>query len=54
MLHTPEELVDDEHPLQFKDFDHLGYLRFTNIADQDSPCQRLAKYYAAVGEPLTA
>lgn len=48
MIQTPEELVDEEHPLQFEDFDHLGYMQFTNIADQDSPHERLAKYHSAV------
>ncbi|KAK1393981.1 putative 2-oxoglutarate-dependent dioxygenase AOP1 [Heracleum sosnowskyi] len=53
MVQTPEELVDDEHPLQFEDFDHLGYMQFTNIADQDSPHERLAKYHSAVlGKPI--
>ncbi|KAF5468745.1 hypothetical protein F2P56_012875 [Juglans regia] len=27
-IQTPKELVDDEHPLQFKPFDHLSLLRF--------------------------
>ncbi|XP_027169897.1 probable 2-oxoglutarate-dependent dioxygenase AOP1 [Coffea eugenioides] len=27
-VQTPQELVDDEHPLQFKPFDHLEYLSF--------------------------
>lgn len=28
IIETPEELVDEEHPLQFKPFDHLKYLDF--------------------------
>ena len=53
MIRTPEELVDDDHPLQFQDFDHLGYTLFTNIADQDSPQERFAKFYsAAQGKPI--
>lgn len=27
-LQVPEELVDDNHPLKYKPFDHLGLLRF--------------------------
>ncbi|KAL8091913.1 putative 2-oxoglutarate-dependent dioxygenase AOP1 [Apium graveolens] len=46
MVQTPEELVDDEHPLQFEDFDHLGYTKLSNIADQGSPHERFAKYYS--------
>ncbi|CAM8994215.1 unnamed protein product [Rhodiola kirilowii] len=26
-IRTPDELVDEEHPLQFEPFEHLGYLR---------------------------
>ncbi|KAI3455374.1 hypothetical protein Pfo_012037 [Paulownia fortunei] len=28
MVQTPGELVDDEHPLQYKPFDHLKFLDF--------------------------
>ncbi|KAK3020545.1 hypothetical protein RJ639_047457 [Escallonia herrerae] len=28
MVETPEELVDNQHPLQFKPFNHYGYLRY--------------------------
>ncbi|KAF5737814.1 2-oxoglutarate-dependent dioxygenase AOP1.2-like [Tripterygium wilfordii] len=28
MVTVPEELVDEEHPLQFKPFDHFEYLKF--------------------------
>ncbi|XP_057969343.1 probable 2-oxoglutarate-dependent dioxygenase AOP1 [Malania oleifera] len=28
MVETPEELVDDEHPLMFKPFNHVGLLEF--------------------------
>ncbi|KAK2984899.1 hypothetical protein RJ640_008664, partial [Escallonia rubra] len=28
MVETPEELVDNQHPLRFKPFNHYGYLRY--------------------------
>lgn len=28
LVETPEELVDDEHPSQFKPFNHCGYLQY--------------------------
>ncbi|KAJ7962922.1 2-oxoglutarate-dependent dioxygenase [Quillaja saponaria] len=28
MLHTPEEVVDEQNPLLYKPFDHYGYLNF--------------------------
>ncbi|KAL3534174.1 hypothetical protein ACH5RR_002635 [Cinchona calisaya] len=28
-IQVPKELVDDDHPLQFKPFDQLGFFRFT-------------------------
>lgn len=28
MIQTPEELVDEKHPLKFKPFDHNGLLQF--------------------------
>ena len=28
MVQPAEELVDDEHPLRYKAFDHYGYLSF--------------------------
>jgi len=28
IMEPQEELVDEEHPLRYKPFDHYGYLRF--------------------------
>ena len=28
MIHVPEELIDDEYPLQYKPFDHFKFLHF--------------------------
>ncbi|PNX59260.1 gibberellin 20 oxidase, partial [Trifolium pratense] len=36
LLQVPEELIDEEHPLQYKPFDHLALLNFgysVNIKD---------------------
>ncbi|GMH03719.1 hypothetical protein Nepgr_005558 [Nepenthes gracilis] len=35
---TPEELVDDEHPLRFKPFDHFGFLCFYSKDTQKTDC----------------
>ncbi|GFY92690.1 2-oxoglutarate (2OG) and Fe(II)-dependent oxygenase superfamily protein [Actinidia rufa] len=47
IIQVPEELVDDEHPLQFKPFDHMSMFRFyfTNMQGQDGCC---AKAYCGV------
>ncbi|KAF8400723.1 hypothetical protein HHK36_014023 [Tetracentron sinense] len=34
VVRTPEELVDEEHPLLFKPFDHMGLLHFIRTDDE--------------------
>lgn len=37
VIETPKELVDDEHPLKYKPFDHLGLIKFfasSNVSDK--------------------
>ncbi|KAK7344982.1 hypothetical protein VNO77_15304 [Canavalia gladiata] len=38
ILQVPEELIDEEHPLQYKPFDHLGLLNFPYGAGMKSYC----------------
>ncbi|XP_027367500.1 2-oxoglutarate-dependent dioxygenase AOP3-like [Abrus precatorius] len=38
ILQVPEELIDEEHPLQYKPFDHLGLLNFTYVANMKDYC----------------
>ncbi|KAJ7951843.1 2-oxoglutarate-dependent dioxygenase [Quillaja saponaria] len=38
ILQVPEELVDDEHPLQYKPFNHLGLLNFTYVSSMKDYC----------------
>lgn len=33
IVEVPKELVDEEHPLQYKPFDHIGLLRFYNTEE---------------------
>lgn len=33
LIETPEELVDEDHPLMYKPFDHLGLLKFYDTVD---------------------
>ncbi|GMP42732.1 hypothetical protein CsSME_00012375 [Camellia sinensis var. sinensis] len=47
-IRVPEELVDDEHPLQFKPFDHLGLLSFFNNLDVSRQSKFTAKAYCGV------
>lgn len=44
-MKVEKELVDEEHPLQYKPFDHYGYLRFFDIhKPKGSAEDRLATY----------
>ncbi|KAL2326023.1 hypothetical protein Fmac_025081 [Flemingia macrophylla] len=38
ILQVPEELIDEQHPLQYKPFDHLGLLNFTYSANMKDYC----------------
>ncbi|OWM82296.1 probable 2-oxoglutarate-dependent dioxygenase AOP1 [Punica granatum] len=46
MIHIPQELVDDEHPLQFKSFEHYGLLRY--FATLPQLHERTAKAYCGI------
>jgi hypothetical protein len=35
-IRVPEELVDEEHPLRYKPFDHPGLLLFFRTAEDNS------------------
>lgn len=37
-LQVPEELIDEEHPLQYKPFDHLALLNFSYSANIKAYC----------------
>lgn len=45
VMHTPKELVDEEHPLQYKPFDHLGYLNWHLSNDYQPKLESLVKAY---------
>ncbi|KAL6334369.1 hypothetical protein AAG906_014770 [Vitis piasezkii] len=47
MIQIPEELGDDEHPLQFKSFDHLGLLRFFHT-EEGQKSKSLIKSYCGI------
>ncbi|XP_027935258.1 2-oxoglutarate-dependent dioxygenase AOP3-like [Vigna unguiculata] len=38
ILKVPEELIDEEHPVQYKPFHHLGLLNFTYSANMKAYC----------------
>ncbi|PIA65334.1 hypothetical protein AQUCO_00100662v1 [Aquilegia coerulea] len=47
MVKAPEELVDEEHPLLFKPFDHVEFLSFYYTAEGQS-CKSALKTYCGV------
>lgn len=49
VIQTPEELVDDEHPLQYKPFDHAGLLQFyLSNSDQNKGERNMMKAYCGI------
>ncbi|KAI9161061.1 hypothetical protein LWI28_014086 [Acer negundo] len=49
MIQTPEELIDDEHPLQYKPFDHQGLLQFyQSSTDPGKGDRNIMKVYCGV------
>lgn len=47
LIQTPQELVDDEHPLLYKPFDNFGLLRFTST-DEGQKTENKLKAYCGV------
>ncbi|KAF8400725.1 hypothetical protein HHK36_014025 [Tetracentron sinense] len=47
IVQTPEELVDEEHPLLYKPFDHMGFLRFSGT-DEGKKAESVLKAYCGV------
>ncbi|KAK4843433.1 hypothetical protein QYF36_007988 [Acer negundo] len=50
IIHVPEELADDEFPLQFKSFDHFGLLHYY-ATEEGSKADSTAKGYCAISNP---
>ncbi|KAM4116235.1 hypothetical protein ACB094_02G034500 [Castanea mollissima] len=48
LMRVPEELVDEEHPLQYKPLDHLGFLNFHHSNDYGPKMDSLIKAYCGV------
>ena len=44
VVQIPEELVDEQHPLRYKPFDHYGYLHFFDKEKIQEPDSRLKAY----------
>ncbi|KAK1376035.1 putative 2-oxoglutarate-dependent dioxygenase AOP1 [Heracleum sosnowskyi] len=49
MIETPEELVDEEHPLQYKPFDHLKFLAFYD-KEENRKLECAIKSYCGVSD----
>ncbi|XP_030457708.1 deoxypodophyllotoxin synthase-like [Syzygium oleosum] len=49
LIETPEELIDAEHPMQYKPFDHVGLLRFYDSVDiRERAKHTMTKAYCGV------
>ena len=44
IMEPEEELVDEEHPLRYKPFDHYGYLRFFLTEEAIKSASRIKAY----------
>ncbi|KAL3511834.1 hypothetical protein ACH5RR_024551 [Cinchona calisaya] len=48
IVQTPEELLDDEHPLKFKPFDHIEYLKFFSRNEENRKLECAIKKFCGV------
>ncbi|PKI72979.1 hypothetical protein CRG98_006679 [Punica granatum] len=48
MIKTPDELIDEKHPQQFKPFDHVDFLCYYDSSDNRIKAQSLIKTYCGV------
>ncbi|XP_031398246.1 probable 2-oxoglutarate-dependent dioxygenase AOP1.2 [Punica granatum] len=48
MIKTPDELIDEERPQQFKPFDHVDFLCYRDSSDNRVKAQSLIKTYWGV------
>ncbi|KAI3418996.1 Fe2OG dioxygenase domain-containing protein [Psidium guajava] len=47
-IETPKELIDQDHPQQFKSFNHLDFLRFYDKSQDRTKGQCLIKAYCGI------